>query len=551
MERLARVFFVFTLILGAGFIIFFLFYFKTNDELLSVKTDREGLKTKLGEFTVDINRLNVDKQNLESQLKRFLEATDTTYSTDEATINFLKAQISTLNDELALKEGEISRLLQEMDLKIAAAIENQKAAYSEDLARMKDTYEAELKKYSDEVFFMKNEVLSLQAQIEQMKQAGTYDEGLQNRIDTLENLLSEKNKEVNSLNVEINSKISEIADLKTRLEDFQNSENQDPLAAKIVELTTEIENLKLQIEEKDSTIAVISNSLLEYENGFPLQEKFIDQINDLNAELTDREGEISDLKTRLNDLELKLEAKTGEGEDSAKIASLEEKVSELEKMITVKEGLITDLSSKVADYQKEVSDLNTKLEERISSMPIILGEKDAVRYKYLILGEDNLSAKKYIASADYFSQAQLDTLPLGDLSIVYSRKRELAYRMAIAEYYNIGYPKYLEKDYTAALASFEKGIRLGKEVSTDYSDDLIYHSGLSYLNLGDFQSAIVNLELIITEGNSIYVPHSLYNLLKIYLDLKNYSSAKKYAEELLNYPEFESYAKNVLRIIGE
>lgn len=144
-------------------------------------------------------------------------------------------------------------------------------------------------------------------------------------------------------------------------------------------------------------------------------------------------------------------------------------------------------------------------------------------------------------------RADLNNLALGDLQQVYSRKRELAFQKAIAEYYSDGYERYKNSEYSEALESFTKALSFAQDVQSNYRDDTLYYKALSEFNLQNYAETEKDLKFLMqTEKNSTYIPHALYYLAKVYEQLADRVNLEKTAKELSKYNQYSSYAKKIL-----
>src|SRR6056297_2954745 len=97
MEKIARIFFVFTLLFAAAFIIFFLLYAQAKNEVTESKVDKAALQQSVSTLTNELNRQEILYQELERQYKDLeVSASDTS----EINIQKLKDQIYDQQQEI-------------------------------------------------------------------------------------------------------------------------------------------------------------------------------------------------------------------------------------------------------------------------------------------------------------------------------------------------------------------------------------------------------------------------------------------------------------------
>ncbi|MDN5359783.1 MAG: hypothetical protein PWQ84_846 [Thermotogaceae bacterium] len=466
MERIARIFFVFTLLFAAAFIIFFLLYAQAKNEVTQSNVDKAALQQSVSTLSNDIRRQEILYEELERKYKA-LEAAAS--ETSEINIQRLKDQIYDQQQQIAALQAQID----EKDNTIASLTDpalstNTTETNSEQIAQVSAEYE----------------------------------------------------KEINRLQEEINKQEDEISSLTEQLE----AEDVDE---RITDLQLTLAQTQSELEKAQSQLSTLEQTLSEREQEIANLNEQLSQSSESAAIIAEKQDKI----------------KTLEG----KITRLNEQIEENRVALEEKDNEITALQGQLSSAKQEIRKLNDTLARERKYDPIPAGEADAVKYKYLLLGEDALSSGDSIKSADYFMRADLNNLALGDLHQVYSRKRDLAFQKAIAQYYNEGYEHYKNKDYPRAVESLEKALSYSQDVTTNYRDDTLYYKALSEYNLQNYIAAENDLKFLNnTEKNSTYIPHALYYLSKIYEQIGDTDNLKKTAQELSNYSQYGTYAKKIL-----
>ncbi len=468
MEKLARIFFVFTLIFAAAFIIFFLLYFRNSNEAEKFRVEKVNLSQQVETLTMELNRVNVTNQELERKLTKYSQNVNESELTQLATytskIDTLNAEIKRLEDELEKKAASVNVLSSQIESMMKGAgndVTQASTETDESIARMKLLYETEIEKYQNELF--------------------------------------DKNEELDDLK----KQLQDSDDIDQRTKDLQQ---------RVADMQKSIENISA---ERDALKA----SEEKYRNDISLLNLKINELSDSAAAIEMKDKEILGYK---NDIE----------KYKTEITNLKEEVRQLN--ATIKKN--TD----------EIQALKKQMETEKRYDPIPAGEEDALRYKYLLLGEDRLSAGDSKESARYFENAKLETLALSDLSKVYEKKRDLAFRKAISEYYNEGYSFYKDKSYEKAIPLLENAVKYSQTVENDYHDDSLYYLGLSYFNLKDFDNAEKYLITVSNLNTSILQQHSLYYLVKSFVESGDEGNALTYAEKLMKFDSYKDYAKSVI-----
>ena len=452
MEKIARIFFVFTLLFAAAFIIFFLLYAQAKNEVTESNVDKAALQQSVSTLTNELNRQEILYQELDRKYKALEQAAS---ETSEINIQKLKdqiydqqQQIDSLEVVLAEKENTIATL-SDPALSTTTTVTN-----TEQIAQVSAEYEKEIKRLQDEVTRQKEEINSLTTQLES--------DDVDERIQDLQLNLTKTQSDLENTLAQVSA-----------------------LEQTLGEREKEIANLKEQLTESSQSGEIIA----------------------------EKQKEIEELK--------------------GKIAELNQTIENNRKSMEEKDSKIAALTEELANANTEIQNLNATLARERKYDPIPAGEADAVKYKYLLLGEDALSSGDSEKSADYFMRADLDNLALGDLHQVYSRKRDLAFQKAIAQYYNQGYEHYKNEDYSRAVENFEESLILSDKVLSNYRDDTLYYKALSQYNLQNYNDAENTLKTLIdTQKDSTYIPHSLYYLARIYEEIGDSDKLQKTAREL-------------------
>ncbi len=467
MEKIARIFFVFTLLFAAAFIVFFLLYAQAKNEVTQSNIDRASLQQSVSTMNNELNRQRVIYEELDRKYKALEESAS---QTSQVNVQKLKDQIYSQQAQIeelqaSLKEKDEAILSVNTD---SAGTSTSASTQAEKIAQVAAEYEKEIKRLQTEVSSQKEAIQSLSEQL--------------------------KAKDVDQ----------RVKDLQAKMDQTQN------------ELNTALSNtqkLEDQLAQRDKELATLQEQL--------------SQADQSTKVIAQKQAEVQQLEQRLEQTSDELTNKSN--------------------VIAQKDKDITDLNTSLKEAQTKIKTLETTLNRERKYDPIPAGEADAIKYKYLLLGEDALSSDDAVKSADYFLRADLDELALGDLHRVYSRKRELAFQKAISQHYNQGYEHYKNKDYERAIEAFKKAAQLSAYVITSYTDDTLYYMGLSEYNLKRYDQAQAELKnLIATQKNSTYIPHSLYYLARMYEEQNNRERLLQTAKELANYSQYTTYAKKII-----
>jgi len=473
MEKLARLFFVLTLVFAGAFIAFFLLFAQKNNELNESKVQRANLQQQVSTLQNQLNRRDVEYEEVQRKLE---EAQSNLEGMSDENLADLREQLNEKESSLEAKDEKIAELNERINqLETDSGTGTVTAETNqEELIKLKKEYENEIEKYQKQVSAQQEE------------------------IERLNEILASQDSED-----------QRIQDLRERVASLQQSLDE------AISHSTELED---KLESKNNEMAELRDQLARADNS-------VEVINEKQTEIDKKDQEIQSLKDRLE-------------EKNNEMAKKDEKISQLEDQLN--------------ERLSEVENLKAKLDREKKYDSIPEGEADAVKYKYLLLGEDALSSGKVIESASYFQKAKLDNLSLGDLHQVYDRKRTLAYQKAIAQYYNQGYSDYKEEQFEQSLQQLNEAMILSNEVSTSYSDDILYYKALSEYNLNDYNAAENDFtRLISREEDSNYVPHSLYYLTKIYQKRGMNESLLDALDSLEQYSRYETYAKNLRETIQQ
>ncbi len=462
MEKLARAFFVLTLVFAAAFVVFFLLYFRANNEQTALVIERANLKQQVTTLNTELNRRGVYQQELERKILALETEKPEPAATQVEEIDRLTAQLNTLQDELEKKNAQISLL---STSQVSAPSEREKAL-QEDIVRLKQSYDDEYAKLQLSLRKKDDEIARLTKTLEAQ---GSGDD----QVKSLQTLLNTTQKD-------------------------------------LTKVQTDLDSAKRQVAEGQTEIAALKTQIETYQKG--------------NQTLVQKDQEIASLKTQ---------------------------VADLRAQSTQQEAQIKNLNADVLTLTKEKESLYQQLTKERVYQPIPPWESDAVRYKYLILGEDALLAEKYKESAENFQRAQLKDLALNVMATVYLRKRDLAYQKAISLYYSEGFDHYKGNRFEQAVAPFLKAVSLAQEVKTDYDDDVLYYLGLSYYQLKRYTDAETQLKAVYAMKESTFKVHALYYLVRVTMDAGKKSEALAYANLLKGFSQYATFAREAIKTLGE
>src|SRR6056297_1572506 len=211
MEKIARIFFVFTLLFAAAFIIFFLLYAQAKNEVTQSNVDKAALQQSVSTLSNDIRRQEILYEELERKYKALEEAAS---ETSEINIQRLKDQIYDQQQQINVLQEQID----EKDNTIASLTDpalstNTTETNSEQIAQVSAEYEKEINRLQEEINKQKDEIASLTKQLEtddvdervqelQLTLAQTQSEleTILSQVENLEQTLSNKEKEIADLN---------------------------------------------------------------------------------------------------------------------------------------------------------------------------------------------------------------------------------------------------------------------------------------------------------------------------------------------------------------
>ncbi|HPE68531.1 MAG TPA: hypothetical protein P5560_05800 [Thermotogota bacterium] len=468
MEKLAKLFFILTLLFAASFIAFFLLYFRAQNEISTSRIELVNLRQQSSTAAQTINSLRVQNEELQRRVDFLQEQSPGGEGVDAGQLEELQAEVSRLQEELEKSQAQVA-VLSGSSTSSSVAVSAREQALMDDLAKMKETYEIELEKYA--------------------------------------NLVSEKDSQIQQLTDQVRSATTTavVAPLPTSGATLTES------------LQKELAQANALLSKKDDTIRQLEA-----------------QLKSLGEQL----ALLQDSSTALSELQKQLE----DSQRSEEV--LQDQLQELQSQV---KNLQVSVDQKVA----QVESLEKRLNAERSSLPIPPGEEDALQYKKLLLGEDRLLAQDYLQSAQYFLEANLDALPLGDLATVYQRKRDLAFRHAIAQGYETGYKAYKAEEYSTAISAFLGALEYCAYVTSDFADDSSYYLAQSYLAMGRTTEARAEFESLLSREGSSFVVHAKYYLLKMALERGDTSSARALANELAQGGTYQSYAKSVLQQLGQ
>src|SRR6056297_2834860 len=165
MEKIARIFFVFTLLFAAAFIIFFLLYAQAKNEVTQSNVDKAALQQSVSTLSNDIRRQEILYEELERKYQTLEEAAS---ETSDINIQRLKDQIYDQQQEIEALQTQID----EKDNAIASLSDsapstNTTVVNTEQIAKVSSEYEKEINRLQAEINKRQDEIASLTQQLDQ------------------------------------------------------------------------------------------------------------------------------------------------------------------------------------------------------------------------------------------------------------------------------------------------------------------------------------------------------------------------------------------------
>lgn len=465
MEKLARLFFVFTLLFAGLFITFFLLYTRQNNDMNLLKVERANALQQLNTANAQLRRVELSNQELQTHVDKLEES----LASRPATV---------VADDPAAHE-EVAGLMAQID----------------DLQQQLHT---------------------AQDQITQLREREGEDPPLPEGPTAKE---LELEQEVRALQSRLTTRDQRIQDLEQEIEVLSSSADDQTQI-----LQERVSQLQQNLQEAQQEVERAQNQLVA------------------------RDTEIKQLQEQLDlgaDAQALIESKDEE------IRSLEGTIADTQQESQQLQNEISALTDQVGEMDQEIQTLHRRLQAERSLDPIPPGQEGAIQYKHLIMGEDALLSKDYVDSARYFNQARLDTLPLGDLAVVYRRRQMEAYRQAASILYQQGMGLYRDDAFSPAIAVFMEALEYAQPSESTFLDHIRYHLALSLYQSDRLMEAAQYLHAVHQNPSGTYYSHALYYLTRIAFERGDYAQAKQYAESLKAQSAYLAYANKVLSEIAQ
>ncbi|MFW6262562.1 MAG: hypothetical protein ACOC34_00870, partial [Thermotogota bacterium] len=156
MEKIARIFFVFTLLFAAAFIIFFLLYAQAKNEVTQTNVDKAALQQTVSTLNNELRRQDILYEELERKYRALEEAAS---ETTEINIQSLKDQIYEQQQQIDTLQVQ----LEEKDKSLASVTDpalttNTTETNSEQIAQVSASYEKEIKRLQEEISQQREEI---------------------------------------------------------------------------------------------------------------------------------------------------------------------------------------------------------------------------------------------------------------------------------------------------------------------------------------------------------------------------------------------------------
>jgi len=304
-------------------------------------------------------------------------------------------------------------------------------------------------------------------------------------------------------------------------------------------LKKENSNYKEKNQTLEASVSNLGKTIIEYDSLISDFESELSRLKALPIQESDLEKQIKTLKSTL--------------EEKERIIALQKKKEDEFDSFTANFNEVSSLLDKSNDENLLLkSTLQTLYGENLLKNPqdsVSEGIEASILYKYLFLGEVYLALKEYDLSAQFFEKANMQTLPMGPLSEVFFRRRDLSYKFYISHLWEKNKDLFLIRDFSEAISGFQRALDYSDSVDNVYHDDLEYYLALSYYNTLQYAKAIECFQKVYGKTDSDYRIHSIYYLVNIYLLQKEKSKAKQLAAELLDSPYYKNFATQILSIL--
>lgn len=323
----------------------------------------DSLKWKLNELQSELNRKDIENNNLKNDLSIFQANSQTKGSSNKINIKEYEQKISNLNSEISnlnlTLDGQKNKI-QELEMKISATKENNS---SEELTTLKQDIGEKNKQIEslNKTLVFKDEQLNNVLKDLQNLNAKSKDKKGSAEVLELKKSLDEKStkvleleNQINNLSVLTNQKESIINEQKSSITTANH--DKEKMAEEIKSQKALIESLQLQLEESKQAT-----------NDKKGSAKLKDRIKDLESQLAAKENESKLTSQNLEQLKLR-EEKT-KGELQVLQSTLAQKNEELDKALKLASSS-KEINSSIASYQSrlEQSEINiNNLQTQISS----------------------------------------------------------------------------------------------------------------------------------------------------------------------------------------
>lgn len=339
-----------------------------NFQMSSIKSSNDGaqidsLKWKLNELQSELNRKDIENNNLKNDLSNFKANTQSKSTGDKNNLKEYEQKITDLNSEISnlnlTLDGQKNKI-QELEMRITATKDN---SSSGELATLKQDIGEKNKQIEslNKTLVFKDEQLNNVLKDLQNSNTKSKDKKGSAEILELKKSLSEQSNKV----LELENQINNLSVLTTQKESIINEQKtsiatanheKDKLAEDIKGQKAMIESLQFQLEE--SKLAT---------NDKKGSDKLKDKIKDLESQLAAKENESKLTSQNLD--QLKLREEKAKGELQTLQATLAQKNEELDKALKLASSS-KEINSSIASYQSrlEQSEINTNnLQAQISS----------------------------------------------------------------------------------------------------------------------------------------------------------------------------------------
>lgn len=164
------------------------------------------------------------------------------------------------------------------------------------------------------------------------------------------------------------------------------------------------------------------------------------------------------------------------------VASNQEKITQLSQDLQILAAENENLKIENEDYQEDIKQVSTTNTE-MSKMLVAL---------------QHYGAKDYVSTANALYFIDSTALAGTELATVYDTLTNEVYAIVAKDAYNLGYnyySKWTTEYWQKAIEQFSLSIRYVQDA--DYTDDAYYYRALTYIQLGNTQEAIKDLEMIV------------------------------------------------------